>query len=55
MEEPFLNRYLTLSFDFVDLPFSQFISLFSAGISRHISSIFAIVMLAASKIFQSLN
>ncbi|MBO6244023.1 MAG: hypothetical protein J6O41_05620, partial [Clostridia bacterium] len=45
--EPFLNTYLTLSFDFVDTPRSQLISLFKPGISLQISSILAIVIDAA--------
>jgi len=45
--EPFLNTYFTLSFDLVETPRSQFISLFNPGISLQISSILAIVILAA--------
>ena len=45
--EPFLNTYFTLSFDLVETPLSQFISLFNAGINVQISSILAIVILAA--------
>ena len=46
--EPFLNTYFTLSFDLVETPLSQFISLFNAGINVQISSILAIVIEAAS-------
>ena len=48
--EPLLKVYFTSSLDFLDTPRDQFISLLNAGINLQISSIFAIVIEAASKI-----
>nr|DAU32056.1 MAG TPA: hypothetical protein [Caudoviricetes sp.] len=45
--EPFLKIYFTVSFVFLDWPRSQLISLSSAGIREHISSILETVIEAA--------